>query len=136
MVHYLPLRKDFANLDEILDLQADEDVRRELTSNAFRDLIASGRYDARRLVEHVDQTLAENGVRGSAGRSPTVAAALAQGARRRRARAELRHSLAGGAYLVYRTAPEPVLRRLRAARRGRWRTHRPAVTPRNGVPSE
>ena len=44
MVHYIPLRKDFSNLDEVLDRLSDVDVRDELTENAHRDLIASGEW--------------------------------------------------------------------------------------------
>ena len=130
MVHYLPLRKDFANLETVLGLQADDEVRRTLTANAFRDLIASGSYDARRLVARVDRTLADAGLRPSTDRPPRLADALADGARRRRALAELRHSVARAGAPVLRRTPEPVLRALgveAGARCGEHRTRGPAA---------
>jgi len=42
MVHYIPLKKDFSNFEEVLRRYRDESIRRELTENAHRDLIASG----------------------------------------------------------------------------------------------
>jgi hypothetical protein len=113
MVHYLPLRKDFANFERVLDLQADEEVCRTLTANAFRDLIASGSYDARRLVAHVDRTLADAGLKPSISRPSRLAGALAHGARRRQSLAEMRHSVARAGAPVLRRTPEPVLRALR-----------------------
>jgi hypothetical protein len=57
MVHYIPLRKDFSNLDEVVALVRDDDVVRELTENAYRDLIASGDWSYARFVAGVDETL-------------------------------------------------------------------------------
>jgi len=117
MVHYIPLRKDYANLETVLNLQADDEVRRVLTANAFRDLIASASYDVRRLVARVDRTLADAGLRGSTSRAPRLADALADGARRRRALAEQRNAVARARAAVLRRLPDPMratLRRLRA----------------------
>jgi hypothetical protein len=57
MVHYIPLRKDFSNFDEVVGLIRDEDVCRELAENAHRDLIASGEWSYARFVGGVDTTL-------------------------------------------------------------------------------
>jgi hypothetical protein len=57
MVHYIPLRKDFSNLDEVLEMCRDEALCRELAENAHRDLIASGAYGYEQLVAGVDETL-------------------------------------------------------------------------------
>jgi hypothetical protein len=61
MVHYIPLKKDFSNLDEVVRLFKDEGFRRELTENAYRDLIASGRYSDRRFIESFDQEILAEG---------------------------------------------------------------------------
>jgi hypothetical protein len=65
-VHYLPLKKDFSNLDEILRLFRDPSVRAEITANARRDLIDSGRWSYASFVAGFDASL-EN-----AGLSPTA----------------------------------------------------------------
>jgi hypothetical protein len=61
-VHYLPLRKDFANFDEIMRLYRDEGVRREMVQRAERDLIASGTYSYRRFIERFDAGLEAAGL--------------------------------------------------------------------------
>jgi hypothetical protein len=62
MVHYIPLRKDFANFDEVIRLFADADVRHGLTENAYRDLIASGRYSYERFLASFDAELRDAGI--------------------------------------------------------------------------
>jgi hypothetical protein len=59
MVHYIPLRKDFANIDEVIALIRDDDVCAELADNAYRDLIASGNWSYERFVAGVDTMLDE-----------------------------------------------------------------------------
>jgi hypothetical protein len=88
MRHYIPLAKDFSNLDQVIDLIRDPDVRRELTDNAYRDLIESGEWGYARLIEGVDDTLAEAGLnrRPDAAQAARVEEALADGLRRRRLR--------------------------------------------------
>ena len=57
MVHYIPLRKDFSNVDEVIRLIRDDDVCHELADNAYRDLIASGEWSYAQFVAGVDATL-------------------------------------------------------------------------------
>ena len=62
MVHYLPLRKDFSNFDEVIGLFKDPEVRRSLTERAYADLIASGRYSYRAFVGRFDDDLQAAGL--------------------------------------------------------------------------
>jgi Glycosyl transferases group 1 len=62
-VHYLPLRKDFSNLDEVIERFRDPAERERITSAARRDLIDSGDYSYRSFVEGFDAALAEAGLR-------------------------------------------------------------------------
>ncbi len=57
MIHYLPLRKDFSNLQEIVRLFRDPQVRERLTSRAYEDLIASGRWSYKAFIESFDANL-------------------------------------------------------------------------------
>jgi hypothetical protein len=85
MVHYIPLRKDFSNLDEVLEMCRDEALCRELADNAHRDLIASGAYSYERFVAGVDATLTSAlgaGIPPAVGEK-VVRRRLAIGARRR-----------------------------------------------------
>jgi hypothetical protein len=63
MRHYIPLKKDFSNFDEVIARFRDAELRRELTENAHRDLIASGDYSYERFFAGFDRTLVEAGVR-------------------------------------------------------------------------
>jgi hypothetical protein len=92
-VHYLPLRKDFANFDEVVAASRDRAVRQELTDNAHRDLIASGAFGYRRFVQELNDRLEGMGLR-TAGDPDAVRAAtsgLARDAVCGRARQRIRH---------------------------------------------
>jgi len=63
MVHYISLKKDFSNFDEVMRLYKDPLVRRDLTENAYRDLIDSEKYSYRRFIEDsFDKLLSEAGM--------------------------------------------------------------------------
>lgn len=63
MEHYIPLRKDFSNFEEVLKLYGDAEVRRRLSENAYRDLIASGRYTYQQFVASFDEGLLACGLK-------------------------------------------------------------------------
>jgi glycosyltransferase involved in cell wall biosynthesis len=42
--HYLPVRPDLSNVDEVLERAKDERLRQELTARAWDDIVASGKY--------------------------------------------------------------------------------------------
>jgi len=62
MVHYIPLKKDFSNITEVLKRFRDPALRAALTDNAYRDLVASGRHSYATFVEQFDQTLRDAGL--------------------------------------------------------------------------
>ena len=57
MTHYIPLKKDFSNFDDVIRMVRDKDLCRQLTDNCYQDLIASGKYSFRKFVEDFDQEL-------------------------------------------------------------------------------
>lgn len=57
MIHYIPLRKDFSNFDEVMRMFHNSDLRKELTKNAYRDLISSGEYSYERFIRGFDREL-------------------------------------------------------------------------------
>jgi hypothetical protein len=95
MRHYIPLAKDFSNLDQVLTLVRDPEVRAELTENAYRDLIESGEWGYARLIESVDETLSEAELhrQPDAADAARVERALADRLRRRRLRRRLEWAL-------------------------------------------
>ena len=52
--HYIELRRDFSNLDEVLDLIESDGDRDRLTEAAYREVVASGEYTYERLVRDVE----------------------------------------------------------------------------------
>ena len=63
MVHYIPLKKDFSNFDQVIQLFMNSGFRKELTRNAYRDLIASGKYSYKRFIQSFDENLLGEGLR-------------------------------------------------------------------------
>ena len=55
--HFVPLRRDLANLDEVLDIANDERRRREITEAAYEEIIGDPRYRYDSLVSQVDQAI-------------------------------------------------------------------------------
>jgi hypothetical protein len=54
-IHYIPLKKDYSNIDAVLEAIADLDYLRELTGRAYRDIIQGQRYSYRAFVEECDR---------------------------------------------------------------------------------
>lgn len=52
-VHYVPLRADFSNLDDVIELMKSENVRQSIAERARRDIVDSGRYSYRTFVTAV-----------------------------------------------------------------------------------
>jgi hypothetical protein len=67
--HFIPLRRDFSNLDDVLREMKDDGRRAEITEAAYRDVVASGRYSYRGFVRQVEEAAAE----AHAGRAPAQA---------------------------------------------------------------
>ena len=61
--HYLPLKKDFSNLDEVMRMFKDREFRLQITENAYRDLIASGQFSYRKIIGEFDEQLMAEGLR-------------------------------------------------------------------------
>lgn len=93
MVHYLPLKKDFSNFEEVVDWLADRGLREEIAENAHRDLIRSGQYTYEQFVHAVDEELIAAGVdpRISHHQRAQLDAALRRGRVRRRVLTEARY---------------------------------------------
>jgi len=62
MRHYIPLKKDFSNFDDVIDAFLDGGFRNQLAKNAYADLIASGQYSYKRFIEGFDRELMKEGL--------------------------------------------------------------------------
>jgi hypothetical protein len=63
--HYVPLRKDFSNLDEVLAVLANPARAIAITDRAYADLIASGKYSYAGFVRSFDDRLAASAQLGT-----------------------------------------------------------------------
>jgi hypothetical protein len=77
MVHYIPLRKDFSNFDEVIERFREPELRERLTEAAFRDLIASDRFSYRAFVRSFDEELVAAGLEPAVDPRPRRVAARA-----------------------------------------------------------
>jgi hypothetical protein len=57
--HYIPLEKDFSNIEEVVERVRDNAYLDELADRAYDDLVASGRYSLRSLVAEFDALFTE-----------------------------------------------------------------------------
>ncbi len=54
-VHYIELRRDFSNIEEVLELVASDRLREEMTGRAHDEVVASGKYSYEAFVRFVLQ---------------------------------------------------------------------------------
>jgi hypothetical protein len=57
--HYIPLERDFSNLDEVIERVRDTKFLESLTARAYEDVIASGRYSMQTFVRQFDDIVDE-----------------------------------------------------------------------------
>lgn len=56
-IHYIPLKKDFSNIHEVIKKFQDDNCRQTIAENAKRDLVDSGRYSYREFVLGVERDI-------------------------------------------------------------------------------
>jgi hypothetical protein len=100
--HYIEVKRDLSNVEEVLDLVQQDTERERITAAAYRDVVASGSYTYRRLVESIET---ESGVAAATAREP-----YSLGLRLRRRLAALTDRLSWAKVAVY----------VRGARAVRW----------------
>jgi hypothetical protein len=52
-VHYIPVKKDFSNVAQVLELVAKDELRGKLVENAYRDIVQTGHYSFAAYVKKV-----------------------------------------------------------------------------------
>ncbi|WP_342721458.1 hypothetical protein [Acidovorax sp. FHTAMBA] len=53
-VHYIPLRKDFSNVDDVIAAVSDDSLLDRLTAQAYLDVVQSGRYTYQKFIAEYD----------------------------------------------------------------------------------
>lgn len=77
--HYVPLRKDWSNFDDVLAVLRDAARRTEITNAAYDDLIASGAWSDAHFVREFDGVLRDAGLVPTQSRLDGAALAAAVG---------------------------------------------------------
>jgi len=54
--HYIPLKSDFSNIDAVLEIISNDEVREEMTERAWQDIVESGKFTYRTFVDSVINT--------------------------------------------------------------------------------
>jgi hypothetical protein len=69
--HYIPLAKDFSNMDEVVEKLKDVEFMSGLTERANEDLVRSGRWSFKTFIDGFDDVVAEEATAGrGASRAP------------------------------------------------------------------
>jgi hypothetical protein len=55
--HYIPLRRDLGNLDEVLHMVRDHALIDQITARAYEEIYLSGRYSHARFAEQLEQAI-------------------------------------------------------------------------------
>jgi len=50
--HYIPLKRDFNNIDEIVKIIKEDKLREKIVENAYNDIVLSGEYSYRKFVDN------------------------------------------------------------------------------------
>lgn len=58
--HFIPLKKDFSNIDEVIKKLKDESYLESLVQRAYSDIIKSGNYSYQYFMQEFDQSLIEH----------------------------------------------------------------------------
>jgi len=62
-VHYIPMKKDFSNFDEVISSFSDSRLRQEITERAYADLIADPTYSYESFIRDFDDRLTQIGLK-------------------------------------------------------------------------
>lgn len=71
-VHYIPLERDFSNIEEIFSRMEDWQTLHKMTDRAYNDLIASGRYSYQQFADLLGNLISEILKDGQSPKSSTI----------------------------------------------------------------
>ncbi|MGE0275052.1 MAG: hypothetical protein AB7G68_00730 [Nitrospiraceae bacterium] len=54
--HYIPLKRDFSNLDQVLDVVRDTDRLQQMVDRTYEEIVERGRYTYRQFAETIEVT--------------------------------------------------------------------------------
>ncbi len=57
--HYIPLKKDFSNVNEVFEKLEDLNYLESLTQRAYQDIVTSGKYSYKSFINRIDALISE-----------------------------------------------------------------------------
>ena len=54
-IHYIPIKEDYSNLHEVLNLLKNDKYVNEIKKNAYRDIVQSGKYTYKNFIDEVEE---------------------------------------------------------------------------------
>jgi hypothetical protein len=70
--HYIELKRDLSNVDEVLDLIERDELRERVTENAYRDVVASARYSYQHMVAELEEATGLDSLRPRRAAAPPL----------------------------------------------------------------
>lgn len=58
-IHYIPLKKDFSNMDEVVEKLRDDNFMNAMISRAYTDIVASEKYSYKSFIMQFDQVVTQ-----------------------------------------------------------------------------
>jgi hypothetical protein len=126
--HYLPVRSDLADVDEAMEVVVRDEDRNEMVERAWQEIVGSGRYTYKALVQEVERKAIEPGLAGR--RRPGASAAILAAGSAPRDRASWRlvqRRVRGLTFTqsvrrwAVRILPDPIVRAVRGVKHGIFR---------------
>lgn len=103
--HYLPVARDFSNLDDALERARDQSLLARMTARAYADVHESGRYSSRQLTATMEEILAEH----TSARAPRTGVVTRAAERAARVQEEVERVVVTPVWNVARVGREGVL---------------------------
>jgi hypothetical protein len=57
--HYIPLKRDFSNIDDVLKKVRDDQYVREMTERAYKDICLSGKYTYQKMAADFERAISK-----------------------------------------------------------------------------
>jgi len=62
--HYIPIKRDFSNIDEALEKIRDDTLVNQIVERAYQDIYLSGKYSYRAFARQIEDVIVENEIEG------------------------------------------------------------------------
>ena len=63
-LHYIPLKKDFSNIDEVFGLLEDQSYLQKLAERSYLDIVKLGKYSYKKFINNIDSFIEQRMARG------------------------------------------------------------------------